>query len=68
MKTTVAFLIALMLAPLPLFAGAVQTDGGLVEGVRAGPLTVYKGIAFAAPPVVVFTACRCAKSSPASSS
>lgn len=51
MKTTAAFIIALMLAPLPTFAGAVQIDGGLVEGVQAGPLTVYKGIAFAAPPV-----------------
>jgi para-nitrobenzyl esterase len=51
MKTTIALIIALMLAPLPTFAGAVQTDGGLVEGVRTGPLTVYKGIPFAAPPV-----------------
>ena len=40
-----------MLAPLPTFAGVVQTDAGPVEGVRAGRLTVYKGIAFAAPPV-----------------
>ena len=42
---------ALMLAPLPTLADAVQTDAGLVRGVRTGPLTVYKGIPFAAPPV-----------------
>jgi para-nitrobenzyl esterase len=51
MKTTAALIIALMLASLPAFAGPVQTDGGLVEGVRAGRLSVYKGIPFAAPPV-----------------
>jgi para-nitrobenzyl esterase len=51
MKPTAALTIAFMLAPLPIFAGVVQTDAGLVEGVRTGGLTVYKGIAFAAPPV-----------------
>ena len=51
MKSRTALRIALMLAPLPTFAGVVQTDAGPVEGVRAGRLTVYKGIAFAAPPV-----------------
>jgi len=43
--------IALLLAPLAALAGAVQTDAGPVEGVRMDGLTVYKGIAFAAPPV-----------------
>jgi para-nitrobenzyl esterase len=51
MKTRAALIIALMLAPLPTFAGTVQTDGGLVEGVRTARLTVYKGIPFAAPPI-----------------
>src|SRR5260370_760673 len=51
MNPWTALRIALMLAPLPTFAGVVQTDAGPVEAVRAGRLTVYKGIAFAAPPV-----------------
>ena len=52
MKPVAALTIAFMLALLPTFAGAVvQTDAGLVEGVRTGRLTVYKGIPFAAPPV-----------------
>jgi para-nitrobenzyl esterase len=41
-----------MLVPLPSFAGVVvHTKAGLVEGVRTGGLHIYKGIAFAAPPV-----------------
>jgi len=51
MKTTAALTIALMLVPVPTFAHVVQTDAGIVEGVRTGHLIVYKGIAFAAPPV-----------------
>lgn len=34
-----------------LAARIVRTDKGLVEGLQDGSLTVYKGIAFAAPPV-----------------
>jgi para-nitrobenzyl esterase len=30
---------------------AVRTDSGLIEGVQADGLTVYKGVPFAAPPV-----------------
>jgi para-nitrobenzyl esterase len=43
----------LALAWLSAFAavGAVRTDAGLVEGVTAAGLTVYKGLPFAAPPV-----------------
>jgi para-nitrobenzyl esterase len=51
MNPTAAFTIVLMLYSLPTFAAVVQTEGGLVEGVRTGRLTVYKGIPFAAPPV-----------------
>ncbi len=51
MKSKAALTIALMLVPLPSFAHVVQTDAGLVEGVRTGGLSIYKGIAFAAPPV-----------------
>jgi para-nitrobenzyl esterase len=32
-------------------AGAVKVESGLVQGVAAGGLTVYKGVPFAAPPV-----------------
>lgn len=32
-------------------AAPVRTDAGLLEGVREGDLLVYKGVAFAAPPV-----------------
>ncbi|MGH7023140.1 MAG: carboxylesterase/lipase family protein [Caulobacteraceae bacterium] len=31
--------------------GAARTEAGLVQGVRADGLTVYKGVPFAAPPV-----------------
>jgi para-nitrobenzyl esterase len=41
----------LLLCPLTAAATPVQTGDGLVEGVRAGGLTVYKGVPFAAPPV-----------------
>jgi para-nitrobenzyl esterase len=51
MKPTAALTIALMLVPVPTLAHVVRTDAGIVEGVRTGRLTVYKGIAFAAPPV-----------------
>jgi para-nitrobenzyl esterase len=32
-------------------AAPVMTDAGALQGVRAGPLTIYKGVPFAAPPV-----------------
>ncbi len=32
-------------------AEPVITDAGALQGVREGPLTVYKGVPFAAPPV-----------------
>ncbi|WP_332773209.1 carboxylesterase/lipase family protein [Phenylobacterium sp.] len=36
----------------PALAGPIaRTDAGVVEGVRDGPLAVYRGIPFAAPPV-----------------
>ncbi|HLK55345.1 MAG TPA: carboxylesterase family protein [Chthonomonadaceae bacterium] len=38
----------------PLLGATVRTDAGLVQGVRANRLTVYKGIPFAAPPVEEF--------------
>jgi len=42
----------LLLSPLSEAAGAAaHTDAGLVEGIRAAGITVYKGIPFAAPPV-----------------
>ena len=43
-----ALCLAVVAAPAAM--GAVLTDGGLVQGVRDGGLTVYKGLAFAAPP------------------
>ncbi len=45
------FALALLLVSLPAFADAVQTDAGMVQGVEADGLIVYKGIPFAAPPV-----------------
>ncbi|MGN6514430.1 MAG: carboxylesterase/lipase family protein [Rhizomicrobium sp.] len=35
----------------PAVAGPVETQSGLVAGVRMGDLTVYKGVPFAAPPI-----------------
>jgi para-nitrobenzyl esterase len=35
----------------PAAAAPVKVEGGLVQGVTEGDLTVYKGIPFAAPPV-----------------
>src|SRR5262245_19096250 len=32
-------------------AAAADVEGGRIEGVSDGPLTVYKGVPFAAPPV-----------------
>src|SRR5262249_10366460 len=32
-------------------AAATEIEGGSIDGVREGPLTVYKGIPFAASPV-----------------
>ena len=45
---TLAAAIALAISPA---AGAVMTDGGRVQGVRDGEITVYKAIPYAAPPV-----------------
>ena len=45
----VAFCLALLAAPAAM--GAVRIESGLVQGVQAGGLTVYKGVPFAAPPV-----------------
>jgi len=39
---------ALCAAEMP---AAVKVEGGLVQGVVEGNLTVYRGIPFAAPPV-----------------
>lgn len=39
-----------ILLPAPAAPG-IKVDGGLVQGVAEGNLTVYKGIPFAAPPV-----------------
>ena len=44
---TVCSCLSLMAAP----PAPVQVEGGMVEGVADGDLTVYKGIPFAAPPV-----------------
>jgi para-nitrobenzyl esterase len=37
--------------PQTVAAGPVRVEGGLVEGVAKGDVTVYKGVPFAAPPV-----------------
>lgn len=46
---------ALALAALALMAGpaaaVVRVESGLLQGVRDGDLTIYKGVPFAAPPV-----------------
>jgi len=41
----------LLLSSVTAAANPVQTGAGLVEGARAGGLTVYKGVPFAAPPL-----------------
>ena len=44
--------VLLMLVPLAVsLATPVVLDSGAIEGVRDGPLRVFKGIPFAAPPV-----------------
>jgi para-nitrobenzyl esterase len=44
--------VLLMLGPLTVsLATPVVLDSGAIEGVRDGPLRVFKGIPFAAPPV-----------------
>lgn len=45
----VVAVLVLTLAP-PAKARPVRTDRGLVEGVRADGLTIYKGLPYAAPP------------------
>lgn len=44
-------LAVLFVSIAPAAAKPVQTDAGLVSGIRVGDLVVYKGIPFAAPPV-----------------
>ncbi len=51
---SIRLLAGLMLALViggPAAATPLRTDGGLLEGVSAGDLVVYKGVPFAAPPV-----------------
>jgi para-nitrobenzyl esterase len=45
----IAFCLAMLAAPAAM--AAVRIDSGLVQGVQAGGLTVYRGVPFAAPPV-----------------
>ena len=45
------FAICLCAAMPPALPLPVRTDAGLVQGVRSGYLTAYRGIPFAAPPV-----------------
>ena len=49
-KTAFAAL-CLFASPVAAFAAPVALDTGRIEGVRDGPLIVYKGIPFAAPPI-----------------
>ncbi len=55
MKRLALVVLAASFALLPVIAsaadGPVKVEGGLVQGVAEGGLTVYKGIPFAAPPV-----------------
>jgi para-nitrobenzyl esterase len=44
-------LLAASLFIMPAHAAPVTIDGGQIEGVSEGGLTVYKGVPFAAPPV-----------------
>ena len=50
MKTPWLVVLAMCLAPMIEAASPVKVDGGLVQGVTNGDLTIYKGIPFAAPP------------------
>ncbi|HEY1751653.1 MAG TPA: carboxylesterase family protein [Caulobacteraceae bacterium] len=43
--------LAALMAAGPAAAAPVTTDAGALLGVRDGPVTVYKGVPFAAPPV-----------------
>ena len=46
--------LAAVAACVPLAAAMAEpvvTDAGALQGVRAGQLTIYKGVPFAAPPV-----------------
>jgi len=49
-KFAVLFLLALF-APTSVLAAPVITETGAVEGIRDGPLIVFKGIPFAEPPI-----------------
>jgi len=42
--------LAALLASSGLALGAVQTESGLVKGIREDGLTVYRGVPYAAPP------------------
>jgi len=47
----VAMALGLTMAASSAVAQSAQTEAGAVQGVRAGSLTVYKGIPYAAPPL-----------------
>ena len=46
-----AVAVCSMLWPATARAASVKVESGLVQGVAAADLTVYKGLPFAAPPV-----------------